>query len=83
MNILNAREAYMKTSAISFQSLSKDLECVASEIEKAVSQGRYSTTISRHLSSEIIERLKKLGYNIEHGSQYNESFIHISWKQED
>jgi hypothetical protein len=82
MNLLNANEAYRKTSAISFTALSKDLEYVAGEIEKAVSQGRYSTTISRNLSSEIIKRLKTLGYNISIGQQYNDTFIYICWDEE-
>ena len=57
------------------------LEDIAKEIREAIEEGKFFISGIGYLKSEIRKKLNELGYKVETGSQYNESYYSISWKE--
>ena len=53
---------------------------INSKIRTAIENGEFSISEDGTLSFAIIEKLRKMGYKAENGSQYNESYWSISWR---
>ena len=54
----------------------KDIErCIMEEVE----EGRKSCSFDGSISKEARKELERLGYEVKTGSQYNESYVIISW----
>lgn len=49
-------------------------------INDAIANGKFSISEDGSLDAEIKQKLEKLGYKVQTGSQYNESYYSISWK---
>jgi hypothetical protein len=58
----------------------KEWKMLEAEIEKAINKHQYSTTIDGRITSGNAKKLKDLGYKIDYGTQYNQSFVSISWQ---
>lgn len=58
----------------------KELSEIAMQINKAISNGRFSITCNGSLLPETKSKLEELGYDISVGRQYNETYCSISWK---
>ena len=78
--MLTASEANKKTKEIIKECLTEELSKLEEQINKAIENGKFSISNDGYLQSETTERLKELGYKVETGSQYNESYYIISWK---
>ena len=50
-------------------------------IRDAIADGKFSISEDGCLKPEIRKKLEKLGYKVETGNQYNESYYSISWKE--
>lgn len=50
-------------------------------IRDAVADGKFSISKGGCLKPEIRKKLEELGYKIETGNQYNESYYSISWRE--
>ena len=49
-------------------------------IRNAIADGKFSISEDGCLNPEIRKKLEELGYKVETGSQYNESYYSISWR---
>lgn len=49
-------------------------------IRDAIADGKFSISEDGCLKPEIRKKLEELGYKVETGNQYNESYYSISWK---
>ena len=49
-------------------------------IRYAIADGKFSISKDGCLKPEIRKKLEELGYKVETGSQYNESYYSISWR---
>lgn len=74
-----AFDAKEKTTEVLENCATQELKEIESKIESAVRSGKYSISDGGSLSAQTYNRLKKLGYKVETGSQYNESYYIISW----
>lgn len=52
-------------------------------IEAAADNGCFSTTFDGYLKKETRQRLEELGFKVKSNCCRNESYITISWKEED
>jgi len=50
-------------------------------IRDAIADGKFSISEDGCLKPETRKKLEKLGYKIETGNQYNESYYSISWRE--
>lgn len=78
--LLSAEESRKRADKKTNEALTKELQEVATKINTASREGKYSYSEDRCLTSEIRTRLEALGYKVEVGSQYNQSYYSISWK---
>lgn len=58
----------------------QEMDELHSKIQKAIEKGEFSISGDGYLKSVTIERLRKMGYKAENGSQYNRSYWSISWR---
>lgn len=49
------------------------------EIEKAISRGDRYVKVNKSLSPDILTRLRDLGYDIRHGTQFDDYSYRIWW----
>lgn len=79
--MISAREAREETYKKIENNMENELILVEKKIKEAMNNGdkTYSTCYDGVLSQETIARLRVLGYKVEYGSQYNESYYMISW----
>lgn len=79
--MISAREAREETYKKIENNMENELILVEKKIKEAMNNGNkaYSTCYNGALSQETIARLQVLGYKVEYGSQYNESYYMISW----
>ncbi|HAU85812.1 MAG TPA: hypothetical protein DCW90_10005 [Lachnospiraceae bacterium] len=77
--MINAETARNESEKTANEKLSEELKEVEKCIEWAVEKGSYSTYYDGTLNSKTVNTLRKLGYKVEYGSQYNESYYSISW----
>lgn len=78
--ILSAKEARMLTEKHIEETIASQLGEIGAKIAYAVKNGDKSVTLDGTLNKNISEKLEKiLGYKVETGTQYNESYYTISW----
>lgn len=78
--LLSAAEAKAMTEQSIDNLTSQKMAEINSEIRAAIDKGEFSISGDDALSFAIIEKLRKMGYKAENGSQYNESYWSISWR---
>ncbi len=79
--MISAREAREETYKKIESNMENELILVEKKIKEAMNNGdkTYSICYDGTLQQETIARLRVLGYKVEYGSQYNESYYMISW----
>lgn len=77
--MLSASEAKKKTQDSINDRVTKELDKLNKQIDKAIARGSFSISNDGILQSETSKRLESLGYRVQTGSQYNESYYNISW----
>lgn len=78
--LLSAAEAKVMTEQSIDNLTSQKMAEINSKIRTAIENGEFSISEDGTLSFAIIEKLRKMGYKAENGSQYNESYWSISWR---
>lgn len=78
--LLAATEAHSKTQENIRNCVTTELHKISEQINNAIAEGKYSISNDGYLQYESQQRLEELGYKIQTGSQYNESYYSISWK---
>lgn len=76
--IPSASEANKMTNHVIF---GDQLEDIGEEIRKTIKEGKFFISDTGYLESETRKKLNELGYKIETGSKYNESYYIISWEE--
>ena len=67
----NAIDSYTTQQLAEFSKLIRD----------AIADGKFSISEDGCLKPETRKKLEELGYKVETGNQYNESYYSISWKE--
>ena len=78
--LLSAEESRKRADEAVDNGIKKQLQEIATEINAASKEGKYSYSENGFLKPKIREKLEELGYEVEVGSQYNQSWYSISWK---
>lgn len=79
-DMLSAHDARTATQNNINNCTTKELAKLEEQISSAIANGEFSISNSGCLQLKTRQRLKKLGYKVTTGSQYNESYYCISWK---
>ena len=77
--MISAKEAKSQTELSRASEDETELLKIENEIKDAINRGVCSIHNDGCLSKPIKDELKKLGYKVYQGSQYNESYYSISW----
>lgn len=77
--MFSAREARERAEKATQNGIQKEIDKIEPEIEKAILQGKNHVTLGGSLSKPTGDHLRSLGYEVEHGSQYNESYFTVKW----
>ncbi len=77
--MISASEARKKTENNINNGTTRELSEIMRQIEKAITNGKFSISNDGYLQSETEQKLEELGYKIKTGSQYNESYYSVSW----
>ena len=80
-SMLSAEEARTKAETAVAHYLEYELSFFAEKIEEACNEGKMSVSYDGTISRQVKEELEKLGYKVEIGSQYNQSYVLIGWKK--
>lgn len=74
-----AKRARAETEAVNRQRVEFGIIKLEAKIKEAVKQGKFSVTIDGTVAEQTREHLKGMGYSIQTGTQYNESYTCIKW----
>ena len=77
--MISAKEARKQSEQNKQDILNKEMAIIEEEINNEILQGNNNVYIDGSISSEAIQMLEQLGYNVKCGSQYNESYVNIEW----
>ena len=77
--MITAKEAAEKAEYILRNALTTELKDIERRITEEVEEGRRSCSFDGSISSDARKELEQLGYEVKTGSQYNESYVIISW----
>lgn len=78
--IPSASEANKMTNNAIDSCTTQQLAELSKLIRAAVADGKFSINKDGCLKPEIRKKLEELGYKVETGNQYNESYYNISWR---
>ena len=78
--IPSASEANKMTNNAIDSCTTQQLAELSKLIRDAVADGKFSISEDGCLKPEIRKKLEELGYKVETGNQYNESYYSISWR---
>ena len=78
--IPSASEANKMTNHAIDSCTTQQLTELSKQIRAAIADGKFSISLDGCLKSETQKKLEDLGYKVETGTQYNESYYSISWK---
>lgn len=76
-----AHEANKMTNENIERDCARQLIGISTEIRNAVTDGKFSISGDGPLKPEIRKKLEELGYKVEIGTQHNESYYSISWRE--
>ena len=79
--ILSALEANKMTNNAIDSCTTQQLAELSKLISDAIADGKFSISEDGCLKPETRKKLEELGYKVETGSQYNEPYYNISWKE--
>lgn len=77
--MITANEAREKTEAVRQSGIKREMERIEHEIEQAISIGDNNIVLDFGISHFTVECLRGLGYEVNAGNQYNESYFTIKW----
>lgn len=80
-SVMTAEEARAKTLFSISGASSTQLQAVMKKINEAIDEGEYRCSVGGTISNRVEEILTKKGYKVSRGSQYNESYVNISWEE--
>ena len=80
-SVMTAEEARARTWSSISEASNTQLQIVMEKINKAINDGEYRCSVGGTISNRVEEILTKKGYKVSRGSQYNESYMNISWKE--
>ena len=75
-----ASEANKMTNNVIDSCITQQLAELSKLIRDAITDGKFSISEDGCLKPEIRKKLDELGYKVDTGSQYNESYYSISWR---
>lgn len=78
--IMSASEANKMTNNAIDSYTTQQLAELSKLIRDAIADGKFSISEDGSLEPETRKKLEELGYKIETGNQYNESYYSISWR---
>ena len=78
--MISASTAYDRTIKNIQNNITEEMENISKEISNAIQKGKFRITLNK-LSNESRKQIESLGYKIDSGSQYNESYYVISWEK--
>lgn len=79
--MLTAREAREETRRVIDALRDEELLSIQTQINQAISEGKYAICNEGILSQDQVGRLRELGYIVQLGNQYNEPFYGIGWEE--
>lgn len=79
--ILSALEANKMTNNAIDDCTTQQLAELSKLIRDAIVDGKFSISEDGSLKPETRKKLEELGYKVETGTQYNEPYYSISWKE--
>ena len=79
--IPSASEANKMTNHVIDSCTTQQLAELSKLIRDAIADGKFSISEDGCLKPEIRKKLEELGYKVETGIQYNESYYSISWRE--
>lgn len=77
--LINAKEAREKVEQGKYEKAIEQMNQIEKEIEIAINKGFSSVSLNGVLESPNRRQLEELGYAVNTGSQYNESYYSITW----
>ena len=78
--IPSASEANKMTNHVIDSCTTQQLAELSKLIRDAIADGKFSISEDGCLKPETRKKLEELGYKVETGNQYNESYYSISWR---
>ena len=75
----SAEEMRIKSKLVMSKETREELRRIFKEIEAAAARGERTLNKDGVLSRQVRSKLEDLGYKVEIGSQYNESYYIIRW----
>ena len=78
--IPSASEANKMTNNVIDSCTTQQLAELSKLIRDAIADGKFSISEDGCLKPETRKKLEELGYKVETGNQYNESYYSISWR---
>ena len=79
--IPSASEANKMTNNVIDNCTTQQLAELSKLIRDAIADGKFSISEDGCLKPETRKKLEELGYKVETGNQYNESYYSISWRE--
>lgn len=79
--IPSASEANKMTNNVIASCITQQLAELSKLIRDAIADGKFSISEDGCLKPETRKKLEELGYKVDTGTQYNESYYSISWKE--
>lgn len=79
--IPSASEANKMANNVIDNCITQQLAELSKLIKDAIADGKFSISKDGYLKPETQKKLEELGYKIETGTQYNESYYSISWRE--
>lgn len=79
--IPSASEANKMTNNVIASCITQQLAELSKLIRDAIADGKFSISKDGCLKPETRKKLEELGYKVDTGTQYNESYYSISWKE--
>ena len=79
--IPSASEANKMTNHVIDSCTTQQLAELSKLIRDAIADGKFSISEDGCLKPETRKKLEELGYKVETGNQYNESYYSISWRE--
>lgn len=79
--IMSASEANKMTNNAIDSCTTQQLAELSKLIRDAIADGKFSISEDGSLKPETRKKLEELGYKVETGTQYNEPYYSISWRE--